>query len=227
MLTQTTNEVILLDWKIANMHNELITAFTHVGRDWWFFGMAMGLLHVAGPVKPFSKAQLEILQPIIELSLFSLPGFEETEIKNWKRLFRQLSPAIIAALAHGSTVSDASRSIKVLVKFGVFEDPEALRDLMLTFFYIFRKNSGLSARKHSTTLLLSLLNRPIQKTNSSLEVEDKIAAAAEPEAQDNIKEAEREFQNSFSSLLLKLQQTFPSEKLEFPEQILKDVATEK
>jgi hypothetical protein len=68
MMTQTSSDVIEIHWKIKNVKSHILTRYTRLGRDWWFFGMSMGLLKVVGESKSFGKAHYEVLCPIIELS---------------------------------------------------------------------------------------------------------------------------------------------------------------
>ncbi len=59
-----------------------------------------------------------------------------------------------------------------------------MRDLILTMFFIYQNSAGAHSRFQISQFLLSVFSQRNKKTTSSLNVEEKMATAAEPEIDD-------------------------------------------
>jgi hypothetical protein len=101
----------------------------------------------------------------------------------------------------------------------VFENQEALRDLVLTMFFIFQNSSGAHNRFQVSQFLLSLFSQRNKKTASSLDVSEKVAVAAEPEVAEDLgsDKEEDKFRVDFVVMLARFEETFPTEKMGFPD----------
>jgi hypothetical protein len=95
---------------------------------------------------------------------------------------------------------------------------KALRDLILSMFFIYQNSAGAHSRFQISQFLLSIFSQRNKKTLSSLNVEEKMATAAEPEVTDSGElGTEDKFRFDFLAMLARFEETFPSEKLGFPD----------